>query len=115
MREAALSTDAQYAHGVPELYERMGFQKVKRTTLWRKPQKLGESPLPVPRGGEVSERSNAAVQASAVSGLGFRNLQGDADYPLMQSILIESTRADQVAEMPCYLLGLTHSMTGVSP
>jgi mycothiol synthase len=37
MREAALSTDAQYRHGALQLYESMGFQKVKRTTLWRKP------------------------------------------------------------------------------
>jgi mycothiol synthase len=37
MREAALSTDAQYGHGALHLYESMGFEKVKRTTLWRKP------------------------------------------------------------------------------
>jgi mycothiol synthase len=36
MDEAALSTDAQYRHGALQLYERMGFRKVKRTTLRRK-------------------------------------------------------------------------------
>jgi hypothetical protein len=37
MHEAALSTDAQYRHGALRLYESMGFQRVKRTTLRRKP------------------------------------------------------------------------------
>jgi len=37
VREAALSTDAQYRHGALQLYERMGFQKFKRTTLLCKP------------------------------------------------------------------------------
>jgi GNAT superfamily N-acetyltransferase len=37
MREAGLSTDAQYRHGALWLYESIGFQRVKRTTLRRKP------------------------------------------------------------------------------
>jgi ribosomal protein S18 acetylase RimI-like enzyme len=37
MREAALSTDAQYRHGALHLYESIGFQRVKSTTLRRKP------------------------------------------------------------------------------
>ena len=36
MTETALGVDTQNVHGALQLYESMGFQKVKRTTLWRK-------------------------------------------------------------------------------